>query len=89
MRLSHKEFSLNPWESTVFNEQGEASGPITAVYDRFIIIKIAEGVEGVLHANDMTRMEFEALKKMCIRDRFPVINPVEEGLSGFLDGSDE
>ncbi len=68
VRLSHKEFSLNPWESTVFNEQGEASGPITAVYDRFIIIKIAEGVEGVLHANDMTRMEFEALKSWTYDD---------------------
>lgn len=68
VRLSHKEFSLNPWESTVFNELDEVCGPITAVYDRFITIKIAEGVEGILHANNMTRMEFEALKSWTYDD---------------------
>lgn len=62
VRLSHKESSLNPWENTVFNEQDEVGGPITGIDEKFITIKIARGVEGILHANNMTRMEFEALK---------------------------
>lgn len=68
VRLSHKEFSINPWENSVFNELDEVYGPITAVYDRFITIKIAKGVEGILHADNMTRMEFEALKSWTYDD---------------------
>lgn len=65
IRLSHKEFAFNPWseDCNYFMEGEQVCGPITGVYDKYYTIKIADGVEGTLHANNMTRLEFESLKQ--------------------------
>lgn len=63
VRLSHKEFSFNPWENdAIFNEQDEINGTITTVNEKFFTIKIAEGIEGVLYASNINRMDFVNLK---------------------------
>lgn len=62
VRFNHKDCLPNPWEQTIYEESQIVEGPVIKVDDRGVIIKIGVGIEGYLHINDMTKMEYEALK---------------------------
>lgn len=62
IQFSHKEFTLNPWETSCINELDEVNGSIVDCNNDGYTIKIAKGIEGTLSYNNMTKIENEALK---------------------------
>lgn len=63
VNLSQRECLVNPWTSSVYSEGQEVSGPITSSNGSYFKVKISYGVEGILHKNNMSKLEFEALQQ--------------------------
>lgn len=63
IRLSIKNCEKDPWDEDDFFQEGdEIEGNIVDICDYGVYISIEYGIEGLLYKNDMTKMQFEALK---------------------------
>lgn len=63
IQLSIKDCEKDPWDEDEFFQEGdEIEGNIVDIYDYGVYISIEYGIEGLLYKNDMTKMQFEALK---------------------------